>query len=82
MQKLVVVHVTPDRPPPVGVGEIDQVVPFQDSASAEVSEYPTAMHDVRPVHEMSWRKLLFAPAGFGLGTNDHVVPFQDSTRVV
>jgi len=87
---LVAVHTTPERRlsvPPVGscVGWIDQLVPFQLSASvSEMPEafvkLPTAWQSLADVHETPERRLSVAPTGFGVDCIDQLVPFQLSAR--
>ncbi len=69
-----------------GVGTIDQVVPFQPSASVRdaplngsITTLPTAMQDVEFVQEMLWRT---RPAGIGVGTIDQSAPSHTSASAV
>ena len=59
-------------PPTLGLGVIDQTLPFQDS-----SIDPTTSQLAQVVHEMPAR----APALTGLATTAHTFPFQDSMSV-
>jgi hypothetical protein len=56
----------------LGLGVIDQTLPFQDS-----SIDPTTSQLAQVVHEMPAR----APALTGLATTAHTFPFQDSMSV-
>ncbi|MGO9876892.1 MAG: hypothetical protein ACLPVY_24215 [Acidimicrobiia bacterium] len=69
-----------------GVGTIDQVAPFQRSASVRdaplngsIVTPPTAMQDVEVVQEMLWRT---RPAGIGVGTIDQSAPSHTSASAV
>jgi hypothetical protein len=70
----------------LALGVMDQLVPFQISARAEMvsdaksTVFPTATQSVESVHETPTSELSTL-ATFGLGTMDQVVPSQDSTRV-
>ena len=68
-----------------GVGWMDQVVPFQASASVDedagLFELPTAVHAVEDVHETPDSELAAAPLGLGVESSIQVVPFQPSARV-
>ena len=72
---------------PVGRGTvwIDQLVPFQRSASATVPavvrEAPTAVHAVLDVHVTALNQLSSAPLGLGGGWIVPLVPFQRSASV-
>jgi hypothetical protein len=64
---------------------MDQLVPFQRSASAgapplELKELPTAVQAVADVHETAAKKLL-KPFGLEVVSMDQLVPFQRSARV-
>jgi hypothetical protein len=70
----------------LGLGTIDQRVPFQDSMSVfsdlfpkPVAENPAAMQTFGETHETPLKPL--SARGLGLGTIDHRVPFQDSMSV-
>ena len=73
----------------LGLGTMDQVVPFHDSTMVFTTtlpppfllrEEPTAVHAVGEVQETP-RRTLAEGSGLGLGTMDQVVPFQDSMSV-
>jgi hypothetical protein len=86
---LVEVHDTPSRTPPrteLGVGWIDQLVPFQASANAERSPLPsstspTAVQAVAEVHDTALRLGHGAPVGLGVDWIDQLVPSQRSANV-
>jgi hypothetical protein len=81
---------TPSRSPcavPVGLGVVwmDQAVPFQVSASVDVSPVeaslmyePTAVHAVADRHETPSKEACMPGAGLGVGWIDQWVPFQCS----
>jgi hypothetical protein len=75
------VDLAPEGP---GVVSMDQLVPFQRSASAAVTfglkEVPTAMQFVADVQETAARKL-FQPVALGVVWMDQLVPFQRSASV-
>lgn len=64
----------------VGVGRIDQVLPFHFSASGPVRDDPTAVHEVADGQDtlprLGW-SVVASEVGFGW--IDHSVPFQRST---
>jgi len=69
-----------------GVGTIDQVAPFQPSASVRdaplngsIVTLPTAMHDVGVGQETLWRT---RPADIGVGTIDQSAPSHTSASAV
>jgi len=69
-----------------GVDWIDQLVPFQASASVtlvpELSvELPTAVHVLADVHETPEKVLDASPAGVGVDWIDQLVPSQASAKV-
>ena len=81
------VHATPFswlRVVPLGTGtvRVDQLVPFQRSASAcglpLASASPTAMHAARVEQEMPASSVLVAPAGFGVLCTVQLLPFHAS----
>ena len=75
----------------VGVGSIDQAVPFHCSARVispeqnpplhPVSAEPTPVHAVGDVHDMPLRTLALDPLGFGVGWIDQALPSHTSARV-
>jgi hypothetical protein len=70
----------------LGVGLIDQVVPFHTSASVwlalPVNEVPTATQYDELTQDTAYRWLSMAPPrGLGDGLIDQVVPFHTSTSV-
>ena len=76
--------------PVLGLGTMDQVVPFHDSARVVTTTRPppfliryepTAVQAVAEVQETLPRPLVAGP-GLGLGTMVQVVPFQDSMSVL
>ena len=78
MQKLVVVHETPEsESSPFGLGLITQVAPFQSSTSVPESPFPTAMQKLVLVHETPKRPSEESVDGFGLGTIDQFEPFHN-----
>ena len=84
-------HETPLSPLAVapagfGVFSIDQVVPFQRSASGSGGPgarlmVPTAVHSVGEVHETALSELPSAPIGLGADWTDQLVPFQRMANV-
>ncbi len=73
-------------PTRLGVGWIDQLVPFQRSANVSsrpvrLVKNPTAVQDLGDAHETPRKLLLVAPAGFGVDGIDQLVPFECSTNV-
>jgi hypothetical protein len=75
-----------ELPAGLGLGTIDQFVPFQRSTSVRgvmpLFANPTAKQLVVLVHATPKRSLFAAPAGFGLATIDHAEPFQCSMSVL
>jgi hypothetical protein len=69
----------------LGVGLIDQVVPFHTSArvwlALPVNEVPTATQYDELTQDTENRWLSMAPLGLGDGLIDQVVPFHTSTSV-
>jgi hypothetical protein len=85
VQAVVVGHETPaiepDRPLRAGVDWINQLVPFQRSASVPMPvAAPTAVQAVLDGHETPLRRLS-APVAFGVLCTDQLVPFQRTANV-
>jgi hypothetical protein len=82
MQSLEMVHATPfhEMPLPKLVEVVDQLVPFQVSASAlkGLPEDPVAMQAVGLVQSTASSSLFVA---VGLVTSDQVAPFHVTTKV-
>jgi hypothetical protein len=83
------VHDTPSRTlsceGTLGLGTIDQFVPFHISTSVwrlvPLLSSPTAAQAEGPAHETAVRSLSSEEEVFGLGTIDQWVPFHISTSV-
>ena len=89
MQKLAETQATPfswlSLVPLLGLGTIDQLVPFQDSISVwsrllPLRYEPTAVQELDERQATPPRPLLTVPM-LGLGTIDQLVPSKDSIRV-
>jgi len=65
----------------LGLGMIDQSVPFHDSTRVPAEDSPTAVQLTSETHEIAFNTTPVAPVGLGLGMIDQWVPFHDSTRV-
>src|SRR6202035_2490116 len=70
----------------LGVVWIDQLVPFQPSATvaalaASEPEDPTAVHALAELHDTPFITLNCAPFGLGVDWIDQLVPFQRSANV-
>ena len=92
-QNAAVTQETPNRKltwpvPGLGLGTIDQAVPFQVSISVryddrllgDAADHPTAVQALADTQETPCSSS--RPALLGLGTIDQAVPFQRSTRVL
>ena len=71
----------------LGLGVIDQAVPFHDSTKVwlrplvRLYEYPTAVQFVGRTQDAPRSKEVVFPLGLGLGIIDQTLPFHDSTKV-